>query len=75
MLSWNGRAQAWQPEEVNKNSEVSIKPQSISYKCSSTVVMKITWPAANMKMIFMEKKDNRCIKVHTGLKQEKAPQH
>lgn len=49
------------PEET-KNSEASTKPQSTNYKCSSIVVVKITWPPTKMKMTFTEKKHNRCKK-------------
>lgn len=49
-------------QKKQKNSEASIKLQSISCKCSSIVVVKITWPVTNKRVIFMEKKQNRCIK-------------
>ena len=38
------------------NSEFSIKPQSNSYKCSSTVVMKITWPVVKKENDFYGEK-------------------
>lgn len=41
--------------QKKKNSEASIKLQSISCKCSSIVVVKITWPVTNESDFYGEK--------------------